>query len=149
MAETTKNKNEARVTIESKEGTQKHVGGEITLSEDVVAKIAGLAARQIDGIHSLGRSRLVQFGDSPTRGIEAEVGKKEAALDLDVIIEYGVDIRQVAQQLRDRIADEVNKMAGRNVVEVNININDVHLPSKETKEKEEEPASPEPKPRVE
>jgi uncharacterized alkaline shock family protein YloU len=85
----------------------------------------------------MGKSRIISFGDSPTRGVEAEVGEKEAALDLEIIIEYGVDLRKCAHELRKRISEEVNKMAGRQVVEVNINVVDVHLP-----EKEEEPKQP-------
>jgi uncharacterized alkaline shock family protein YloU len=96
--------------------------------------VAGLAARQISGIYQMGKSRLVAFGDSPTRGVAAEVGDKEAALDLDVIIEYGVDLREVASELRKRIAGEVSKMAGRQVIEVNINVVDVHLPEQDKEE---------------
>lgn len=130
MAEA-KGKQAEKVTIEKRESSAGEIGGDITMSEGVVATIAGLAARQIQGIHSLGKSRLISFGDSPTRGVDAEVGSREAALDLDVIIEYGVDLRKVAGELRKRISDEVDKMAGRQVVEVNINVVDVHLPEKE------------------
>lgn len=130
MAEA-KGKQTEKVTIEKRESSAGEIGGDITMSEGVVATIAGLAARQIEGIHSLGKSRLISFGDSPTRGVDAEVGSREAALDLDVIIEYGVDLRKVAGELRKRISDEVDKMAGRQVVEVNINVVDVHLPEKE------------------
>lgn len=126
---------EARnVTIEDTKGDGG--GGKLTLDEDVVATIAGLAAREIKGIHALGKSRLISFGDAPTRGVEAEVGNIEAAFDLDVTIDYGVDIREMAKALRTRIADEVNKMAGRRVVEININVVGIHLPE-ESDEKHE------------
>ena len=113
------------VTIEKIEGDG--TGGRLTLDKDVVATIAGLAARDVKGIHALGKSRLISFGDSPTRGVAAEVGKIEAAFDLDVIIEYGIDIREMAKALRSRISAEVNKMAGRRVVEININVVGIHL----------------------
>jgi len=118
------------VTIEKTEtnGT----GGKLTLDEGVVATIAGLAAREVKGIHSLGKSRLISFGDSPKRGVAAEVGKLEAAFDLDVIINYGIDIREMARELRSRISTEVNKMAGRKVVEININVVGIHLPDEST-----------------
>lgn len=122
------------VTIEDTKGNG--TGGKITLDEDVVATIAGLAAREIKGIHALGKSRLISFGDSPTRGVEAEVGKVEAAFDLDVIIEYGVDIREMAKALRNRIGEEVNRMAGRKVVEININVVGIHLPDESEHENE-------------
>ena len=108
------------------------VAGRIEMSQDVVATIAGLAARDIPGIHSLGKSRLMNFGgDKPTRGVAAEVGQKEAALDIEVIIEHGCDIRQVAGELRSKVAEAVDRMAGRKVVEVNIDVVDVHLAEKE------------------
>lgn len=108
------------------------VGGKVTLSEQVVAKIAGLAARDIEGIHSLGRPRLISIGEAAAqRGVAAEVGNVEAALDIDVVLEYGAEIDTVARALRQRIAAEVGRMAGRKVIEVNINILDIHLPEPE------------------
>jgi len=115
----------ARVEVHAKQGNG--IRGKITLNEDVVATIAGLAAREVEGIHSLGRWRLISIGDNPTRGVDAEVGKKQAAFDLDAVIEYGVDIRAVANELRERIAGEVDKMTGREVVEVNINVVGLHF----------------------
>ena len=117
-----------KLTIDEK---QDGVGGRITLNEDVVATIAGLAARAVEGIHALGKSRLIPFGDSPTRGVAAEVGSKQAAFDIDVVIDYGRDIRKVASELRQKISSEVN-----------INVIDIRLPE------EEKPMKVEPKSRV-
>jgi uncharacterized alkaline shock family protein YloU len=129
-----------RLTIdENREG----IRGKVTLHEDVVATIAGMAAREVPGIHSLGRSRLLPLRDLPSRGVSAEVGMKQAAFDIDVIIDYGCDLKKVAAEMRRRIADEVGRMAGRQVVEVNINVIDIKLPT------EEKPAPPPHNPRVE
>ncbi len=114
------------------------IKGVITLDENVVSTIAGLAARDVKGVYAVGKSRLISFGDNPTRGVHTEVGKKQAAFDLDVIIEYGADVREVAQNLREITAAEVKKMAGREVVELNVNVIDIHLPD----------AKPEPSARV-
>ena len=135
-----KSKNPEVVTIEEIP-VGNGIGGKLEMSEDVVATIAGLAAREIAGIHSLGRSRFISFGDSPTRGVDAEVGSLEAALDLDVVIEYGCNIHEVAGTLRKRIADEVYKMAGRKVVEVNIRVVGIHM-------EEDKPIPKEPERRV-
>lgn len=102
--------------------------GIITMNEDVVATIAGLAARDVQGIHSLGRWRLIPFGDSPAHGVDAEVGTKQAAFDIEAVVDYGVDIRDVAGRLRRKLAEEVDKMTGREVIEVNINIVGLHMP---------------------
>jgi uncharacterized alkaline shock family protein YloU len=123
------------VTIEQTPRGEDQIGGKIEMSEDVVATIAALAARQVGGIHALGRSRFISFGEKLTRGVDVEVGSREAALDLEVIIDYGTNIRDVATELRKRIATEVDRMAGRRVIEVNINVVGIHLPE----DKKEEP----------
>jgi uncharacterized alkaline shock family protein YloU len=116
----------ARLEVHSNEGPGPK--GKITMSEDVVATIAGLAARDVEGIHSLGGWRLIPFGSGPTRGINAEVGAKQAAFDIDAVVDHGVDIRDVANRLRAKIAEEVDRMTGREVVEVNIHIVGLHMP---------------------
>lgn len=135
MAEN-KQQNKDTVVIENTPRSKDKPGGRIHMSEEVVATIAGMAAREIEGIHALGRSRLISFGDDPARGVEAEVGKREAALDMEVVLEYGCDIRAIASELRDRVGKEVEKMAGRKVVEVNLDVVDVHLPDATEKEEE-------------
>lgn len=111
------------------------VGGRLEMSQDVVATIANYAASQVKGVHSLGKAGLnlaldgkSLFEIGPTRGVDAEVGKKQAAIDLEVVIEFGCDIQKVAQELRERIAEAVKQMAGRDVVEVNINVVGIHMP---------------------
>lgn len=143
MATTKKEGKETTVTIENIPQGKGQIGGRIEMTEDVVATIAGLAAREVDGIHSLGKSRFLNIrGDDPTRGVGAEVGSSEAALDLDVTIEYGCDIRKVAAELRSKIADQVDKMAGRKVIEVNISVLGIHFPDdEEPEEVEEEPSA--------
>ncbi len=120
----------ARVEVPSKQESGPR--GKITMNEDVVATIAGLAARAVQGIHSLGRWRLVPFGDNPTHGVDAELGTKQAAFDIEAVVDYGVDIRDVAGRLRQKIAQEVDRMTGREVVEVNIHIVGLHMPEEES-----------------
>ena len=133
-------KDEQSVTLSDTSGS-KGPGGTITLDADVVATIASLCARQIDGIYELGRPRLIDFGGR-NRGVDVEVGQKQAAIDLDVVMEYGTDIQKCADELRDRMAQELKKMANRELVEVNIHVADIHLPEEEKEEPKKE------KPRV-
>ena len=114
-------------------------GGTINMSDDVVATIAGYAVRGLPGIHSLGRSRLIPIGEAaPDHGVAAEVGEEEAALDLELTIEYGCDISEVARSVRQQASDAVMKMTGRKVVEVNIDVVGIQLPEPEEEEKEPE-----------
>lgn len=121
----------AKHVVEEKPSGKNGIGGQIQMSEDVVATIAGIAAREIKGIHALGRSRLIPFGDKLARGVAAEVGTTEAALDLEVVIEHGCNIREVADELRRKVADAVESMANRKVVEVNLDVIGVHYETEE------------------
>jgi uncharacterized alkaline shock family protein YloU len=117
------------VTIENVDYTADQIGGKLKMSEDVIATIAGIAARQIPGIHTLGKSRFIPFAsDDLKRGIAAEVGDYEVALQVEVIINYGSNIRQVAAELRRKIAEEIDRMAGRKVIEVDISVVGIHRP---------------------
>ncbi len=111
------------------------VKGSIDLEEGVIAKIAALAIKNVKGLHTLHKPHL-PFTDDTTDGVGVEVGKKEAAIDLEAVIEYGYDIREVARDVRQSIGEAVLKMAGREVVEVNIHVVGIDLP---------EDAKPEPK----
>ena len=121
------------VTIDNVPRGGDEVAGEIRMSQAVVATIALLVAQKTEGIYSIGKSSLIPFGSSS--GVEAEVGSKEAAVDIEVVINYGVDIRKVVNGLRREIAHQVDRMAGRKIVEVNVDVSDIHI----EEEKKEEP----------
>ena len=110
--------------------------GEVRVSQDVVARIAMIVADKTDGIHALGKSSLLPFTSS--KGVEAEVGKTQAALDLEVVIEFGCDLRAVVAKLRREIAVQVDLMTGRQVVEINVDVVGIHVPD-EPKEEVETP----------
>ena len=115
------------------------VGGKLEMNEDVVATIANYAARKIKGIHTLGKAGFLNrsIGSDPTRGVAAEVGETQAAVDIEVVIEYGCNIHEVAAEMRQLVAGEVYKMAGRKVIEVNIKVVGIHLEDDEEDTKEE------------
>ncbi|MFG3053910.1 Asp23/Gls24 family envelope stress response protein [Kitasatospora sp. NPDC048239] len=122
--------------------------GRTALAVGVVEKIAGMAAREVVGIHALGSGLSRTFGamrdrvpggkSSIGRGIKAEVGEKQTAIDIALVVEYGVVIPELARQVRENIIDAVERMTGLEVVEVNIAVNDVHLPDEPDVEEEEE-----------
>jgi uncharacterized alkaline shock family protein YloU len=118
---------EKKIIVEEKNPSG--IAGSLTLNENVVATIAGLAAKEVDGIYSVGRTPFLSLGDNPKRGVGVEVGKTQAAFDLDIVVEYGHDIREVAKAIRVKTAEEVKKMAGRDAVEINIHVVDIKLPN--------------------
>ncbi|MCX5210186.1 Asp23/Gls24 family envelope stress response protein [Kitasatospora sp. NBC_00240] len=125
--------------------------GRTALAVGVVEKIAGMAAREIPGIHALGSGLTRTFGamrdkvpggkSSMGRGIKAEVGEKQTAIDIALVVEYGVVIPELATQVRENIIAAVERMTGLEVVEVNIAVNDVHLPDEPDIEEEDETGS--------
>ncbi|MEU7581600.1 Asp23/Gls24 family envelope stress response protein [Streptomyces sp. NPDC041068] len=121
--------------------------GKTAIADGVVEKIAGIATREVPGIHALGggfsrtmgavRDRVPGARSSAGRGVKAEVGEKQTAIDLEVVVEYGVSITEVAADVRENVIAAVERMAGLEVVEVNISVNDVHLPEEDTPETSE------------
>lgn len=110
--------------------------GITTVADEVVAKMAGIAAREVEGVHGLGSSfrRLVSRvtpGSSLTQGVNVEVGTKEAAIDMVIVMDYGYPIPSVAQKLRDNVITTVETGTGLSVKEVNIEVADLFLPSEE------------------
>ncbi|GGC93039.1 Asp23/Gls24 family envelope stress response protein [Enterococcus wangshanyuanii] len=103
----------------------------LTFDDQVVKKIAGIAVSEIPGILGLSGNAISNLtdrftnGNNPTKGISAEVGTKQVAIDLDVIGEYGKNIAQVFDTATKKVADEVKNMTGLDVIEFNMNVDDV------------------------
>ncbi|WP_323377843.1 Asp23/Gls24 family envelope stress response protein [Streptomyces smaragdinus] len=123
--------------------------GRTTIADGVVAKIAGLAARDVVGVHALGsglsrtigavRERVPGGGGSRTlAGVKAEVGELQTALDLEIVVDYGVAIADVARSVRENVIAAVERMTGLEVVEVNIAVSDVNLPDDDEDESAEQ-----------
>ncbi|WP_030690786.1 Asp23/Gls24 family envelope stress response protein [Streptomyces globisporus] len=122
--------------------------GRTSIADVVVEKIAGMAARDVRGVHALGsgfarsmgsmRERMpgAGSGKSVTRGVSVEVGEVQTAIDLELVVDYGVSITDVAGAVRENVISAVERMAGREVVEVNIMVGDVNLPDEEGEEGE-------------
>ncbi|MFD6491543.1 Asp23/Gls24 family envelope stress response protein [Streptomyces sp. NPDC060188] len=122
--------------------------GRTTIADGVVEKIAGLAARDVVGVHAMGSGMSRTIGamrdrvpgtsssKSVTRGVKAEVGEVQTALDLEIVVDYGVSIADVARDVRENVIAAVERMTGLEVVEVNIAVSDVKLPEEEDEEPE-------------
>ena len=111
--------------------------GKTFIADEVVSVIARIAAERVEGINRLGESSLRAAFSRLSRhhGIDSEVGMKEAAVDIDVVVEFGYPIRQVAAELRQAVIEAVEQMTGRQVVEVNVNVFDVHVPRMDERRK--------------
>ncbi len=113
--------------------------GKISVAQGVVQKIAGVACREVSGVHAMGVSTTRAFGavreripgssgPNVAQGVGVEVGESQAAVDLDIVVEYGVSIADLGRSIQRNVKQAVERMTGLEVVEVNVNVDDVYLP---------------------
>jgi uncharacterized alkaline shock family protein YloU len=114
--------------------------GVVKIADDVVAVIAELAAKEVKGVYSMSGGIAdsitgILGKKNPSKGVKVEVGEKEAAIDLYIVVDYGVRIPDVSWQIQENVKKAVETMTGLSVVEVNIHIQGVNM-EKELMEEE-------------
>ena len=117
--------------------------GDTTIADTVVAKIAGLAAREVPGVFAMGNAARRALGNltqripggggqnSVTGGVSVEKGEAQTAVDISVVVEYGASIVDVSEQIRENVIRAVEFGTGLEVVSVDVNVSDVHLPDED------------------
>jgi uncharacterized alkaline shock family protein YloU len=123
--------------LDKKSGTL----GAIRIADEVVSIIAGLAATEIDGIAGMSGGLVGGIAEmlgkkNFAKGVKVEVGEKEAAVDLYIIVKYGVRIPDIALAVQENVKQAIETMTGLSVVEVNIHVQGVGFPDEEGKEEE-------------
>ena len=111
--------------------------GKTVINDGVVAKVAGIAAREARGVYALGGGAARAFGaireavagTDQTQGISVEVGETQVAVDVTIVAEYPAALQDIADGVRSNIIRAVESIVGLQVTEVNVTVNDVHLPS--------------------
>lgn len=112
--------------------------GDTIIGDDVVASIAGLAAQEIDGVGSLGRSAVRRaltgaFADAAEKarsGVAVEVGKRECIVDLQLNVHYGYSIPSIINEVRKKVAARLLEFTGLIAKEINIRIVGIDIPAK-------------------
>ena len=113
---------------------------EIKIADDVVAVIAGVAVAEVPGVAEMaggfagGITEVLSGKKNLAKGIKVEVGEKDTKIDVNIIVEYGVRIPDVAFEIQNRVKKAVETMTGLNVVEVNVHVQGVNTEAKETEE---------------
>jgi uncharacterized alkaline shock family protein YloU len=121
--------------------------GKISVAQGVVQKIAGIACREISGVHAMGVSTSRAFGavrervpgssgPNVAQGVGVEVGETQAAIDLDIVVEYGVSIADLGRSIQRNVKQAVERMTGLDVVEVNVNVDDLYMPGSDDQDDE-------------
>lgn len=131
------------VEVSSMSNMEKTEMGAVRIANEVVGIIAGLSATEVQGVagmsggiaggiaEMLGKKNL-------SKGVKVEVGEKECAVDLYVIVNYGVEIPAVAWQIQENVKRAIETMTGLHVIEVNVHVLGVHFPQVVVEEKEPE-----------
>ncbi|WP_072314689.1 Asp23/Gls24 family envelope stress response protein [Agrococcus sp. Marseille-P2731] len=112
------------------------IHGTTVVVDPVVAKIAGMAAREVPGVHALGggAARVVgavrdAIGQSDlSQGVRVEVGEHQVAADVTIVVAYPEQLHVVAENVRQAVGNAIVELIGMEVAEVNVTVSDVHIP---------------------
>ena len=116
----------------------------IQISDDVVAVVAGIAASEVPGVAEMaggfagGISEVLSGKKNMSKGIKVEILEKSTKIDVNIIVEYGARIPEVAFEIQKRVKKSVENMTGLNVEEVNVHVQGVSTVSNKKKEEPKE-----------
>jgi uncharacterized alkaline shock family protein YloU len=110
--------------------------GKTTIVDPVVAKIAGIAAREVPGVHALGGGAARVIGNlrevvgakDHAQGVRVEVGETEVAVDISIQVDYPEALQRVASDVRTAVASAITDLVGMKVAEINVTVVDVFIP---------------------
>lgn len=106
-----------------------NVEGEgLRIANDVIAAIANKAASEVSGVFSMSGGISDVFGKKMSKGIKVDAGEKSTKIDVNIIVEYGVRIPDIAYEIQNRVKKAVESMTGLDVLEVNVHVQGVNLP---------------------
>lgn len=110
--------------------------GTVKIANEVVSIISGLAATEVEGVTGMSGGITGDITEmlgmkSLSKGVKVEVGEKETAIDIFIIVDYGTKISEVATNVQDNVKSKVETMTGLNVVEINVNVQGVNIPKEE------------------
>ncbi len=114
------------------ESIEKYETGSIRIANEVVRIIAGLAASEVKGVIGMSGGVVDGFAElvkkkNLAKGVKVEVGERQAAVDLFVIIEYGSKIPDIAYMIQENVKRAIESMTGLEVIEVNVHIQGVEF----------------------
>ena len=140
MEEENKDTIEKNETVEISEANNE----EIKIADDVVSVIAGKAVSEISGVAGMaggfagGISEVFSGKKNLSKGIKVDVGEKEVKIDVNIIVEYGARIPDIAFEIQNRVKKAVETMTGLTVTSVNVHVQGVNIPEEKEEPNNEE-----------
>ncbi|UCR88119.1 Asp23/Gls24 family envelope stress response protein [Mycetocola spongiae] len=124
------------------------VTGNTVIEDGVIAKVVGIAVREVNGVYGLGGgvARVIgavrdAVGNTDlSQGVSVEVGETEVAVDVSLVAAYPVPLQKIADEVRHAAAKAITDLVGMSVAEVNVTVSDVHIPSDDDQAEPAEPA---------
>lgn len=110
--------------------------GNVFISDEVVATIASIAAKSIEGVSAMYGSITGGFVEllgkkNPGKGVKVTITDRDVEIDMFVVVEYGMKIPDVAWEIQEKTKNEVEAMTGLNVTAVNVNIEGIATSKKD------------------
>lgn len=138
------NKNIIEQALGTEEVLEENTESTIKIADDVVAVIAGVAVSEVPGVSAMaggfagGITEVLSGKKNLSKGIKVEVGEKDTKIDVNIIVEYGTRIPDVAFEIQNRVKKAVENMTGLKVLEVNVHVQGVNTQTEQRKDDEEE-----------
>ena len=113
--------------------------GSVRIADEVIASIAGIAAVDVPGVVGMSSGLIGGMAEmmgkkNPAKGVKVQVGAREVAVDLYIIVEYGLRIPDVALQVQEKVKESIESATGLSVIEVNVHVQGVGFSPGDTDE---------------
>ena len=116
---------------------------QIKISNDTIATYAGIAVSEVNGVYGMtgtfaGITEAISGKKNFAKGIKVDVDEQKVKIDVNIIVEYGARIPDVAFDIQTRVKKSVETMTGLKVLEVNVNVQGVHAINEKDEEESRE-----------
>lgn len=128
---------------EKRPGTNVDSEGNVCISDDVIATIASIATKTVEGVFEMSGSITGGFVElfgkkNPSKGVKVSISEDDVSIDIFVVVKFGIKIPEVADEIQVKVKNEVEAMTGLNVVAVNVNVDGIRISSKVSENAEDD-----------
>ena len=128
---------------EKRTNTNVDSDGNVCISDDVIATIASIATKTVEGVFEMAGSITGGFVElfgkkNASKGVKVVISDNDVTIDIFVIVKFGIKIPDIADEIQDKVKNEVEAMTGLNVLAVNVNVDGIRISSKIAEAKDDE-----------